>query len=153
MEKTRVVLAGKSISGTFILTPTIGIVIFLILYVVATIYYPGGSQADMYANGFSWTNNYWCNLLNENAINGQLNTARPIALLAMSVLSCSLALFWIIFPSFANFNIRSRIVMRAAGIMSVVIGMFSFTHYHDMVDQPGYFSRAIPFDLYICRAI
>jgi uncharacterized membrane protein YfhO len=48
------VLAGKSISRTFILSPFIGVVLFLILYVVATIFYPGGSQADMNATGFSW---------------------------------------------------------------------------------------------------
>ena len=138
------VLAGKSISVNFILTPAIGIVLFLILYVVATVFYPGGSQADINASGFSWINNYWCNLLNENAINGQLNTARPIALLAMCVLSCSLALFWIIFPSFPGFNIRSRIVMQAAGIISMIIGMFSFTNYHDIVINMATITGLIP---------
>jgi hypothetical protein len=144
MEKTRMTLAGKSIFRTLILAPVFGIVLFLILYVIATEFYPGGSQADMNAKGFSWINNYWCNLLNENAINGQFNAARPIALFAMGVLSCSLALFWIIFPSYAEFNIRSGLVMKAAGILAMIIGMFSFTQYHDMVINLATFTGLIP---------
>lgn len=35
---------------------------FLLFYVVATFFYPGGSQLDKTASGFSWTQNYWCNL-------------------------------------------------------------------------------------------
>jgi hypothetical protein len=144
MEKTRMALAGKPIFRILILTPVFGIVLFLILYVIATVFYPGGSQADMNATGFSWVNNYWCNLLNEVAMNGQLNSARPIALFAMGVLSCSLALFWIIFPSFTDFNIRSGLVMKVAGILTMVIGMFSFTQYHDMVINLATFIGLIP---------
>ncbi|MDB5246855.1 MAG: hypothetical protein JWQ40_1249 [Segetibacter sp.] len=48
--------------------------------------------------GFSWTQCYWCNLLNENVINGQGNPARPIALAAMLVLCITLAHLWFIFP-------------------------------------------------------
>lgn len=144
MEKTRMALAGKPVYRALILTPTFGIVLFLILYAIATKFYPGGSQADMNATGFSWINNYWCNLLNEKAMNGQLNAARPFALFAMGVLSCSLALFWIIFPSFADFNIRSGLVMKAAGILAMIIGMFSFTPYHDMVINLATFAGLIP---------
>eukprot|EP01041_Mallomonas_annulata_P035984 gene35984-59008_t len=55
-------------------------------------------MANQNAKGFSWVHNFWCNLLNETAINGEKNSARPIALVAMLVLSASLSLFWIIFP-------------------------------------------------------
>ena len=98
----------------------------------------------LHAAGFSWINNYWCNLLNEKAMNGQLNAARPIALFAMGVLSCSLALFWIIFPSFAEFNMRNGMVMKAAGILAMIFGMFSFTQYHDMVINLATFTGLIP---------
>ena len=36
---------------------------FLVLYVVAAQYYPGGSQADQASRGFDWVHNYWCNLV------------------------------------------------------------------------------------------
>jgi hypothetical protein len=67
----------------WVLSPLFGTLIYLLLYIVATFFYPGGSQVDKNSFGFSWAQNYWCNLLNENAINGQHNSARPIAIAAM----------------------------------------------------------------------
>jgi hypothetical protein len=115
------------------LTPLFGIILFLVLYVTATKYYPGGSQADHYAAGFSWVNNYWCNLLNEKAINGQSNHARPIALLASGILALSLVIFWIIFSIYSGFTLIARIVIQGCGIMSMLLLMFLFSSYHDIV--------------------
>jgi hypothetical protein len=78
--------------------PLLGIPLFVLLYVWASFFYPGGSQADAQSTGFSWVNNYWCNLLNTTAINGQTNPAQPIAMTAMVVLCISLAVFWYLFP-------------------------------------------------------
>ena len=77
--------------------PLMGIPLFVLLYVWASFYYPGGSQANAQSTGFSWVNNYWCNLLNTTAINGQINSAQPIAMTAMVVLCISLAVFWYLF--------------------------------------------------------
>jgi hypothetical protein len=126
-------IAVNNISRFWILTPLFGIILFLVLYVTATKYYPGGSQADHYAAGFSWINNYWCNLLNENAINGQANHARPIAMLASGILAASLVIFWIIFSMYSGFSPVSRMIIQASGIISMVLVMFLFSSYHDMV--------------------
>lgn len=123
----------KNISRAWILTPLFGIIVFLFLYIAATQYYPGGSQADHYAAGFSWINNYWCNLLNENAINGQANHARPIALLASGVLAFSLVIFWIIFSVYSGFSDVARMIIQACGIISMALVMFLFSSHHDMV--------------------
>lgn len=56
------------IKSKWLLFPPTGILIFFMLYVVAALLYPGGSQADKASTGFSWMNNYWCNLLNEKAM-------------------------------------------------------------------------------------
>ncbi|PIQ21332.1 MAG: hypothetical protein COW65_09725 [Cytophagales bacterium CG18_big_fil_WC_8_21_14_2_50_42_9] len=92
------------------LAPLFGSTLFLLLYFVATLYYPGGSQFDKNTKGFSWAHNYWCNLLNENAINGQPNPARPIALTAMMVLCLTLTVFWYLFPIQADLKKTARIV-------------------------------------------
>jgi hypothetical protein len=126
-------IAGNNISRFWILTPLFGIILFLVLFVTATKYYPGGSQADHYAAGFSWINNYWCNLLNENAINGQANIARPIAMLASGALALSLVIFWIIFSIYCGFTPMARLVVQASGIISMVLVMFLFSSYHDMM--------------------
>jgi len=89
---TKTLIKAKSI---LILTPLFGTLLFTCLYFIATLFYPGGSQADKNSKGFSWTNNYWCNLLNENAMNGQHNAARPIAITAMLVLCTTLMIFWV----------------------------------------------------------
>jgi len=65
------------------LAPIIGILLFTLCYLVAALLYPGGSQANKTSIGFTWINNYWCNLLNDTAMNGQPNPARPMAIAGM----------------------------------------------------------------------
>lgn len=103
------------------------------LYVGAAFCYPGGSQQDKYAKGFSWMHNYWCNLMNENAMNGQPNTARPIALGSLVLLCIALAGFWIIFPQHAPFTRKLRLLFQLSGIASMLTGVFIFTRFHDVL--------------------
>lgn len=115
------------------LLPVSGALLFTSLYVVAAFYYPGGSQHNPGATGFSWIYNYWCNLLNEHAINGQLNPARPIALAAMLVLCITLAVFWYLFPYVTGLTKPLRLIMQMAGSLSMISGFFLFTNQHDIV--------------------
>ncbi len=117
----------------WVLTPLFGTLLYVVLYFIATLFYPGGSQFDKNSKGFSWTQNYWCNLLNENAINGQHNPARPIALTAMLVLSLTLILFWYIFPVRTEFKKTTRLIIQISGIAAMIIGMFLFTEQHDII--------------------
>ena len=116
-----------------ILLPIIGALVFVSLYIIATFNYPGGSQHDPNANGFSWLHNYWCNLLNEQAINGLDNPARPIALAAMLVLCISLAIFWFLFPIITRLNKTLRLLMQISGGLSMITGFFLFTNQHDIL--------------------
>ncbi|MGI4886823.1 MAG: hypothetical protein ACRYFR_17845 [Janthinobacterium lividum] len=115
------------------LAPMGGIAVFLALYAAAAALYPGGSPADKAAKGFSWQHNYWCNLLNVNAINGQPNAARPVALLAMGVLCLSLIIFWHYLPRLFDFSSFGSKIMRSAGMLSMVSAGFIFTAQHDLV--------------------
>lgn len=83
--------------------------------------------------GFSWTQNYWCNLLNENAINGAPNPARPIALTAMLILCLTLAVFWYLFPIQVNFKKRVRMVIQATGFSAMALVLFLSTGFHDLI--------------------
>lgn len=114
--------------------PVGGTILFAALYFLAACFYPGGSQADANTRGFSWVNNYWCNLLNEKAINGQPNSARPVALLAMIVLSVALSAFWLLFAANSRIGKMLRYIIGVSGVLSMVIGFFLFTATdHDMV--------------------
>ncbi|MBV9960603.1 MAG: hypothetical protein JO072_00015 [Parafilimonas sp.] len=115
-------------------SPIIGIVIFVILYVIATLFYPGGSQVDKNSTGFSWLNNYWCNLLNKYAINGQVNTARPIAITAMLILCISLILFWLVFPKYTTVNKKLSATIKFCGSLAMATGFLLFTNInHDLI--------------------
>jgi hypothetical protein len=123
----------KKAQKLWLLTPLFGALAFLCLYAVATFFYAGGSQADKNSKGFSWVNNYWCNLLNEDAVNGQHNPARPIALTAMFVLCLSLSFFWYHLPRSYNFGKFTRLVIQLSGIPAMTIAMFLFTGLHDSI--------------------
>lgn len=116
-----------------LLVPAMGAVLFLVLYVVAAQYYPGGSQADKAARGFHWVHNYWCNLLNERGVNGELSASRPIALAAMAVLCVTMGFFAWIFPMQVPFNRNVRVLVQVSGIVGMVLAMFIFTEMHDLL--------------------
>jgi hypothetical protein len=115
------------------LLPLFGSILFMLLYFIATLYYPGGNQFDKNTKGFSWTQNYWCNLLNENAINGLPNAARPVALTAMTFLCLALSLFWYYFPVQVGFKKRERLIIQLSGCLAMLFGSFLFTSLHDII--------------------
>jgi hypothetical protein len=118
----------------WVLTPFLGTILFVVLYVIATFFYPGGSQLDKNSVGFSWANNYWCNLLNENAINGQPNPAKPIAMTGMFVLCLTLTFFWIQFPRQINISKILKLTIQVSGTLAMTIAFLLSTNInHDIV--------------------
>jgi hypothetical protein len=103
------------------LVPVFGSVLFIILYIIAALLYPGGSETHQTSIGYSWTNNYWCNLLDDDAINGEPNTAKPVAIAGMFILGLALSVFWIVFPVHITTNKTYRLIIQVCG----AIGMFS----------------------------
>lgn len=130
----------KKSKNIFVLIPTLGILIFIVLYFIATLYYPGGSQVEKNSIGFSWIDNYWCNLLNENAMNGQQNSAKPIAMTAMLALCFSLSFFWILFPQQVKTVKIIRLSIQISGIISMFVAFFLFTNInHDLITDVASF--------------
>jgi len=123
----------KKIHIVIKLLPFIGIMSFLIFYIYSTFLYPGGSYADRNAVGFSWMNNYWCNLLEKNALNGTLNPARPFAIASSASLSFGIGVFYYIFPN--HFQVRKfwRLTIKILGVTSMSFAIFLFTEKHDFV--------------------
>ncbi|MEO5893040.1 MAG: hypothetical protein ABIQ31_22510 [Ferruginibacter sp.] len=113
-----------------VLVPLFGILLFAAIYLTAASLYPGGSQADTAAKGFSWLHNYWCNLLNEHAINGEPNTARPVAIAGMFILALSMSVFWFQFGRLTKLEKATQRLIRFSGIISMCTGFFLFTGYH-----------------------
>jgi hypothetical protein len=117
----------------WLLTPFIGFCIFIIMYVVAAALYPGGSDEDKNAKGFSILHNYWCELLSDRAANGKYNPGGRVAIWAMGILCIALAVFWWITPRLFNPNRWYTICIGYAGILAMLITPFLSTKYHDLV--------------------
>ncbi|MBK8700464.1 MAG: hypothetical protein IPN29_13405 [Saprospiraceae bacterium] len=86
-------LTGKLVSAwrnkPHVLAWTLGI--FTLLSAYSVYLYPGGSDLDTQASGFSWMHNYWCHLLDRTAINGHVNPGRSAAIAASLILCVGLA--------------------------------------------------------------
>jgi len=116
-----------------VLVPLIGICLFFLLYIIAAIVYPGGSQVDKTEKGFSLLHNYWCDLLADKAQNGQPNTAQPLAIGAMVLLCACLVLFWFYLPQLFDKTFKNSKTIQQSGISSMIISAFLFTDFHDTV--------------------
>jgi hypothetical protein len=120
----------QNCSLMFRLIPTIIILIFVMLYIVATMLYPGGSDVDLHAKGFSWLHNYWCNLTASIAKNGQANPAQSVALTAQFILCIGLLFFWYRLPVlFDQKKIYSAI--RWLGCSAMLMAVLVFTPLHE----------------------
>lgn len=113
--------------------PTIGAVVFLALYAYAVTLYPGGSRNHPKAIGFSFFENYWCDLLTKYSINGNLNPARPYAITAMIFITLGLGNFFYHIPlSFKTDIVKMRSI-QVTGNLSVVFILLIFTRHHDIL--------------------
>lgn len=114
------------------MVPTAAIVVFIITFIVASIYYPGGSYFDRKAEGFSWLHNYWCNLMGKSALNGIKNPARPIAIAGAAILCAGVGYFYFLFPRYFKVNTTWKRLTEIFGIASMVFAVFLYSNYHDL---------------------
>ncbi len=111
--------------------PAIGILIFFGIYFYASTLYPGGHQADYSAPGFSWIHNYWCDLMDTEAYNGEINPAQPYALSAMIMLCLSLSVFFYHFPKYFHVSVLWNRAIRIFGITSMVAAILVASPLHN----------------------
>ena len=71
------------------------VVTSVILLVIATLAYPGGSLPDKNSIGFDWSKNFISNLFATKAINGSENPGRIWAIIGMAFLSVGYGIFFI----------------------------------------------------------
>jgi len=123
--------------------PLAGMLLFVIFYIVAAIHYPGGSYEAPQATGFSMQHNYLCDLLDRIAINGQLNTAKVYARIAMGFLCFSLILLWGFLPKLFNVTKTVHIITSSFGMLSMIITMFLASGVHDIIVRVAGFCGVI----------
>lgn len=106
-----------------------GILACILLLIIASLVYPGGSQFDINSKGFHWTKNYISNLFDAKAVNGADNPAWIWANAAMVFLSVSIAWFFINFSKkIPNKNAAATIKYLGAGCMLFILLTVSELH-------------------------
>ena len=123
---------NKSIA---ILLPLVGMVMFILLYAIAAKHYPGGSWADPGQTGFSFWNNYLCDLLDTHTVTGVLNPARVYARIALLVLCTSLMLLWHGLPKLFKHQNHNLKIMQWAGVLSFGVTLLLGSESHDTITR------------------
>jgi hypothetical protein len=115
-----------------LLLPLLGMLLFVVFYLVAAYYYPGGSWKFPEAKGFSFWNNYLCDLLDHYAVNGAINKGRYAARTALGFLVGSLLLIWFYLPGFLPKRNSNQILMWVSGILALITTFFLSSGTHDI---------------------
>jgi len=124
---TKTMPLGKKIG---LLSPTIGIVLFVLLFYYATLLYPGGSPFNHELTSFSWLQNYWCDLLKDPSLSQRSNPAATVATVALWVISITVCLFWIISTRIYPNPKHHRIIQLSGslGILSMLLLLVKSYH-------------------------
>ncbi len=116
---------------------------FVLFFVLSTFYYPGGSYEHPAQPGFSWLENYLCDLLDYQALNGEINPGRTLSRIALGLLCLGIISFWYSIPSlFKSGRIQPQL-MRWTGILSMIVTVFLATGNHDLVTRSAAILGAI----------
>lgn len=103
----------------------------VILIVIATLLYPGGSLLDKNSTGFGWSKNFLSNLFAAKALNGSENPGRIWAIIAMVFHSVGYGLFFI----YMSKKIPARrwaAILKFIGIANLLLIFLIATPLHDL---------------------
>jgi hypothetical protein len=121
-----------------------GVLLYVVMYFIAAQFYPGGTYRNRNAQGFDWVRNFWCNLLDSTSLNGQANTARPLAIAAMALLVCCITYFWYKFPSYVVCSkMVGRLIQYCGCAAMLLSGLLLATAHHDVAINVSCFFGAI----------
>ena len=112
--------------------PLLCVLLALVLVLMATLFYPGGTLDDPTAVGFDWRPTYLTHLFRPVAVNGQVNAARPYAVAGMWLFCVGMAeLFRQLAKGMAP--ARQGKWVEILGIASMVYAALTVTRMHDLM--------------------
>ncbi len=133
MEKIKEGFLPNNTKPNMFFLPLGGMGLFLLFYVIAAIKYPGGSWVLLDQDGFSFWNNYLCDLLDVYAINGEINSARSYAIIALVFLCTGLFWLWFYLPRLFEHKSTNLSIMQISGLLSLITIVFLALANHDKV--------------------
>lgn len=123
---------GKDIflKKILLLTPFIGICIYIILYMASAKMYPGGSDVFPQREGFDWVNNFWCDLTDHITESGEINPARPVAIIAMAIFCFSIAILSYFVGKYFQEIPAARLIFYFTAA-AMIFANFAYSEFHD----------------------
>lgn len=107
------------------------LVISVILIVIASLLYPGGSVLDKNSIGFDWSKNFISNLFAAKAINGSENPGRIWAIIGMAFQSLGYGIFFIKMSKKIPLKQWGNI-LKYMGIINILLIFLIATPLHDV---------------------
>jgi hypothetical protein len=113
--------------------PIVGLGLYLIVFSVSAKAYPGGSINAPNQQGYSFYNNFLCDVMDPVTKGGGQNYARPLAIIAHLILSFTMIWFFFILPEIFIKQNRNTLLTRYIGMLTMSVFVFMFTSYHDLI--------------------
>ncbi|TAE79932.1 MAG: hypothetical protein EAY81_10885 [Bacteroidetes bacterium] len=120
INNTQIVIIGFTILKKHF--TLLGIAVALLLLVMASFTYPGGTPSNPLTVGYRFTENYISHLLEINALNGQANTARPWAVAGVLLFGITIGLSMVEFAKKIPLKSAS-VVITYGGLLLTLLGV------------------------------
>ena len=110
-----------------------GMGVYLVVFTIAAMDYPGGSVNIPNDLGDSFFNNFLCDVMNPITPTGVDNHARPLAIVSHLILSLTMISFFYMLPEIFSFKNRNTKLVRGFGMLTMTVFIFMYTEYHDTI--------------------
>lgn len=113
--------------------PIFGLGLYVIVFIVAAVDYPGGSFNYPNANGYSFSHNFLCDAMNPITEGGVKNNARFTAIISHLILSFTMIAFFYILPKIFDVKNRNTKLTAYFGMAAMTVFILMATPYHDLI--------------------
>lgn len=113
--------------------PILGMGAYLVVFTMAAINYPGGSENIPSAVGYSFFHNFLCDAMNPITHAGIFNPARAMAVVSHLILSSTMIAFFYLLPEVFDWKNTNTKIIRYVGMLTMTVFVFMYTPFHDQV--------------------
>jgi len=113
--------------------PILGMGLYLVVFTLAAMDYPGGSENVPSAMGYSFFHNFLCDVMNPITQGGLYNSARSLATVSHLILSATMISFFYLLPEIFSWNNRNTKIIRYVGMFTMTVFIFMYTSFHDHI--------------------
>jgi type IV secretory pathway VirB2 component (pilin) len=110
----------------------IGIALSLLCLMAASFRYPGGSQKDPHSVGFHWTENYISDMLDYQAVNGEANGARTLAVAGVILMGLTTGLAFVRFARKVGVKKYALVIQYGGVLVFVFNALGTLPGLHDL---------------------